>query len=220
MSTIFEIDLMPLPCFQEGLNEAVYSDLLSIYAKEFKEKKSVKFLEIGTGTGCQIAVIYKACLNTSVFYVGIDINPHTLLLANQTANVIKNKHGKFEFVLIEGNSNVTQVQRSITLSGPYGIIHIDGDTKPKSIANDLILASNSLTKNGILVIGNYETNPDIKFAVDFSLRQNMFAEIEVINGIAVIYKSKRVVVVEQKYEKKPFQYKQNREKIYTGMDDE
>ncbi len=215
MKSIFEIDGELLPCANPNTkDETIYYEYLSYYKKAAKDLKIVKMLEIGVEKGSQLAVFAQAVQYNHALFVGLDINPKAMTVASFTARLIKDKHSKFDFVLIEGNSVVSQVQRTIALSGPYDIIHIDGDKRQKSILSDLTLASKCLSDYGIVIVPNYESNSDIKFAVDYALRNSLYAEIETVKGIAVLCKMKKA----RKYEKKNIEYRQTEEKIYTGIE--
>jgi len=216
MKSIFEIEGELLPFAElKNIDETILYDYLSAYKKAINDDvKSIKMLEIGVGIGCHIPVFAKVTADIQSIYIGIDINAQSLAIACEIAKICKLKLDGFDYALIEGNSNILQIQRTLTMSGPYDIIHIAGNPNKKIMLKDLEFSSKCLTDYGIVIVGNYDNN-DTKFSVDYAKRMKWFSEIERINNIAILFNRKKV---SNNREKKNIEYKPLQEKIYTGTE--
>jgi predicted O-methyltransferase YrrM len=201
---LFKMNGNYLPCYVPEHGEMgqglfggdYYPEYFKIYKKFAKNKKSLKMLEFGTFTGYQIPVFAKATENIPSVYIGIDVGEYHsagLELAQGTALRCKNHYNNFDYSIIHGNTQDKDIQRTICLSSPYDIIHIDGDHSYFGKCNDLKLASQCIADDGIVLVDDYDHIPDtIRPAIKFAIENNWFVKmdcVKTLRGMAILYKT-------------------------------
>jgi len=199
---LFYQDGKPLPCVIESdynLSDDwlraynYYPFYFNIYSRLCSDNIHVRMLEIGVRTGYQATVFAKACKNpSSAFYMGIDPNLYVrngLQLANKTLQMIRKKVPTFDFALINGYSWEYNIQESVFYSGPFDIIHIDGDHSLQGKLIDLELSKRILARGGIVLVDDFDHHPIIKDAVKKALSVGWFKEflyLSTFRGLAIL----------------------------------
>jgi len=199
---LFYLNEKPLPCVIESdykLNdnwltaENNYPLYFNLYKILVSRMDKVRMFEIGVRTGYQGVVCAKACKNmSSAFYMGVDPNLYVdkgLMLAGETLNVMRTLFRNFDFALIEGYSWERNIQKSFFYSGPFDIIHIDGDHSLQGKLIDLELARHLVAPEGLILVDDYDHHPVIKEAVKKSIAMGWFSEfiyIPTLRGLAIL----------------------------------
>jgi predicted O-methyltransferase YrrM len=163
---IFFMDGAALPCWQET-DLTLYDDWLSaadyypVYHAVFRKltapERPARLLEIGVRTGYMGVAFARAAQGPSL-YVGVDPNLYVrngLELASATFRILRERLPGREFVLIEGFSWDRDVQQSLAFSGPFDIIHIDGDHTLPGKLIDLDLARRIVAPGGVILVDDY-----------------------------------------------------------------
>jgi predicted O-methyltransferase YrrM len=125
-------------------------------------------------------------------YVGVDPNVYLrngLELASATLQRLRSELNTTEFMLIEGFSWDADVQKTLAYSGPFDLIHIDGDHTLLGKLIDLELARRLLAPGGLVLVDDYSYHSPISDAVNRSLALGWYREIAVIptlRGLAVL----------------------------------
>jgi predicted O-methyltransferase YrrM len=199
---LFYLDNKPLPCVlnsdykdHDGWLTASnnYPQYFALYRALLASNDNPRMVEIGVRTGYQAVVFARACQQkTSLFYMGVDPNLYVkdgLYLASETLKRLRDIYPSFNFTLIEGYSWEQVVQRCIHYSGPFHIVHIDGDHSLEGKLIDLELARNLLAHDGVVLVDDYDHHPQIKDAIKISMKSGWyreFAYIPTLRGLAVI----------------------------------
>lgn len=197
---IFALDGQPLPCWQESDVE-LYDDWLTapnyypVYYHVFKRladaDRPVRMLEIGVRTG-YMGVAFARAARGRCMYVGVDPNlyvRHGLHLAADTFRILRERLPLADFALIEGFSWDTDVQRSLTHSGPFDIIHIDGDHTVPGKLVDLELARRLLAPGGVVLVDDYEHHSIVADAIRRAWRLGWYSQFGFVptkRGLAVL----------------------------------
>lgn len=169
---IFSVGNSFLPCWQNSdlelvddwLTAANYYPMYYTLFQNFTSYRSkTRLLEIGVRTGYLGAVFAKAS-KSEAFYMGVDPNEYVangLQLASETLKILRSQIKTFDFALIEGYSTDTNVQKSLSYSGLFDIIHIDGDHTVIGKLIDLELASHLISDEGIVIVDDYNHHKSV-----------------------------------------------------------
>ncbi|HEU4326335.1 MAG TPA: class I SAM-dependent methyltransferase [Roseiflexaceae bacterium] len=196
---IFTLDGALLPCWQEADLELADGWLLSpryypLYYALFQSlsapERRLRMLEIGVRTG-YIAVAFARAARGPAFYLGLDPNLYLadgLRRAHDSLAALRARGGP-EFALVEGYSWDTATQHSLGYSGPFDLIHIDGDhTLPGKLV-DLDLARGLLAPGGLVLVDDYDHHGIVSDAVRRALALGWFgkfAYLPTLRGLAVL----------------------------------
>lgn len=197
---LFSLNGRPLPCWQES-DIGLYDDWLTaanyypVYYHVFKRladtARPVRMLEIGVRTG-YMGVAFARATPGRCLYVGLDPNLYVhngLDLAGATFRQLREQLPNAEFVLIEGYSWDAEVQRSLAHSGPFDIIHIDGDHTVPGKLVDLDLARRLVAPGGVVLVDDYEHHSIVADAIRRAWRLGWFREFAFIatkRGLAAL----------------------------------
>jgi predicted O-methyltransferase YrrM len=197
---LFRLGGEMLPCWQESdvgfvddwlTNPTYYPYYDAFFRQVSKPDGSTRLLEIGVRTGYIAAVFARAARGRSM-YVGVDPNVYLrngLELASATLQRLRSELNTTEFMLIEGFSWDADVQKTLAYSGPFDLIHIDGDHTLLGKLIDLELARRLLAPGGLVLVDDYSYHSPISDAVNRSLALGWYREIAVIptlRGLAVL----------------------------------
>ncbi len=197
---IFSLDNKLLPCWLKSdltpeddwlTSQNYYPIYYSIYQKLANKLDKPRLLEIGVRTGYMGVVFAKAVQGQS-FYLGVDPNIYILNgldLAGATFRMLRSAINNFDFALLEGYSWDTTIKRSLVHSGPFDIIHIDGEHTLRGKLNDLELARDIVTKSGVILVDDYDHHGIVSDAVLRALTlgwYHEFAYIPTKRGLAVL----------------------------------
>lgn len=201
---LFSLEGKLLPCWLDSdlnrdddwLTSPDYYPMYYLIFKNLSRKKTKsRFLEIGVRTGYMGVVFAKANEGPS-FYVGVDPNLYIkngLELAGCTLKNLRTAIHEFDFALIEGYSWESVIKNSLAHTGPFDIIHIDGDHTLPGKLNDLDLARQLLNDGGIILVDDYDHVPIVPEAVQRALTLQWFDEFAYIptkRGLAVLRQKK------------------------------
>jgi len=197
---LFYMDGVPLPCWEET-HLTLYGDWLtaannypvyySIFRKVTSSRASTRMLELGVFTGYSGTVFARAAVGKA-FYLGIDPNQYLtygLQLASRTFKTLRLRLEDFDFALIDGASTDIAVQSSILLSGPFDIVHIDGDHTLTGKLVDLELARQVLSKGGVILVDDYDHHSCVAEAIQRAMSMGWFSEFAYIpkmRGLAAL----------------------------------
>ena len=191
---------VPLPCWIEGDTKLedgwltgpnYYPKYYALIHSLAKVRPRLRFLEIGVRTG-YMGVVFAQAAGEGSFYTGIDPNRYVvngLSIAGRALSILRDEIKGFHFSLVEGHSWESAVQRSMEAVGPFDLIHIDGAHTPIGKLIDLELASRLVTKDGLVLVDDYEYHPFIRDSVKRSLAMGWFSRygfIKTIRGLAVL----------------------------------
>src|SRR5262245_11738512 len=173
---LFALDGVALPCWLEG-DLALYDDWLSadnyyplyyaLFHRLTTPDRKTRLLEIGVRTG-YMGVTFAKAAQGPARYLGVDPNLYVrdgLRLAGETFQILRSTLADFEFVLLEGYSWDTDIQDSLIYSGPFEIIHIDGDHTLPGKLLDLEIARRLLAPGGLVLVDDYEHHSIVSDAV-------------------------------------------------------
>jgi tetratricopeptide (TPR) repeat protein len=200
---IFSLDGKKLPCWLDEdfwaadgawLNAREgYPYYYALFQALAKPDRPLRVMEIGVRTGYVPVTLVKA-VQSRVIYVGIDPNLYCadgLVRAAGSLHQLRGKRDNFDFLLIEGYSWDRRARNSLYMSGPYDIIHIDGDHTLPGKLLDLELARRSLAPGGYVLVDDYDytTHTCVKEAVHRVLATGMynrFGHVPTFRGLAVL----------------------------------
>jgi SAM-dependent methyltransferase len=197
---LFALDGEMLPCWLEG-DLTLHDDWLSaenyypLYYGLFRRLappgRKTRLLEIGVRTG-YVGVAFAKAAQGAARYLGVDPNLYVrdgLRLAGATFQILRSKLADFEFALLEGYSWDTDIQDSLLYSGPFEIIHIDGDHTLPGKLLDLELARRLIAPGGIILVDDYEHHTIVSDAVGRALALGWFSEFAYVptkRGLAIL----------------------------------
>lgn len=200
--TLFYVNDRPLPCVLESdcitkdnwLTAHDYYPLyFTIYQALIASRERVRMLEIGVRTGYQGVVFARACrYKDKAFFMGLDPNLYVgegLHLAGESLKAMREFFPNFDFSLQEGYSWENAVQRSLSCSGPFDIIHIDGDHSLQGKLIDLELARRLLAHEGVVLVDDFDHHPIIRDAVRKAIALGWFKEylyVKTMRGLAIL----------------------------------
>jgi predicted O-methyltransferase YrrM len=197
---IFSLDGAALPCWRES-DLSLYDDWLSapnyyplyyaMFQKLSRTDRPTRMLEIGVRTGYMGATFARAARGACL-YVGVDPNLYVsngLQLASQTFKLLRARLPAAEFLLLEGYSWDADIQRSLLYSGPFDIIHIDGDHTVPGKLIDLDLARRLVDPGGVILVDDYEHHSIVADAIARAWRLGWFREFAYVptkRGLAAL----------------------------------
>jgi predicted O-methyltransferase YrrM len=197
---LFSLDGAMLPCWLEGdltlsddwLMDANYYPLYyALFRTLAPAGRTTRLLELGVRTG-YVGVTFAKAAQGPARYLGVDPNLYVrdgLGLAGATFQILRSGLADFDFALLEGYSWDTNIQRSLLYSGPFDIIHIDGDHTLPGKLLDLELAQRLITSYGIVLIDDYDHHTIVSDAVRRALALvwfKEFADVPTKRGLAVL----------------------------------
>lgn len=189
------------PCWNDGdetlgddwlLSAEYYPYYYRLYQYLSRNLSRVRYLEIGVRTGYSGVVMAKASASKPVFYTGVDPNlylPDGLEKAASTFCMLQNEGHNLNFFLLEGYSGSSAVQNSLRYSGPFDIIHIDGEHSYFGKLYDLWIARNLIEKGGFVLVDDYEHHGFIADSVKVALERGWFTRFSYLptkRGMAVL----------------------------------
>lgn len=184
---LFFLDGKPLPCWSEAdttlfdgwlCAENYYPVYFCLYRVLTRQSRVTRLLEIGVRTGYQGVVFAKACQGRA-FYVGVDPDLYVrdgLQRAGDTFRILRERLQHFEFCLIRGYSWDRDVECSLSCSGPFDLVHIDGDHTLRGKLADLDLARHLLARDGIVLVDDYDHQASVADAIGRSLALGWYRE--------------------------------------------
>jgi predicted O-methyltransferase YrrM len=197
---LFSLDGAMLPCWLEGdltlsdgwLSDADYYPLYyALFRTLAPAGRATRLLEFGVRTG-YAGVAFARAAQGAARYLGVDPNLYVrdgLELAGATFQILRSTLADFDFVLLEGYSWDADIQRSLLYSGPFDIIHIDGDHTLPGKLFDLELARRLIAPDGVILIDDYDHHTIVSDAVGRALALgwfNEFAYVPTKRGLAVL----------------------------------
>ncbi len=196
---IFTLDGAPLPCWQESdlelsdgwlLSPRYYPLYYALFQSLSAPGRPLRMLEIGVRTG-YIAVTFARAARGPAFYLGLDPNLYLadgLQRAHASLAALRARGGP-EFALLEGYSWDAAVQHSLGYSGPFDLIHIDGDHTLPGKLIDLDQARGLLVPGGLVLVDDYDHHGIVSDAVRRALALgwfSRFAYLPTLRGLAVL----------------------------------
>lgn len=189
------------PCWLEGdenlgddwlLTEEYYPRYFRLYQYLGKKFNRVSLLEFGVRTGYSAVVFAKAVQGKRLFYSGVDPNlyvPGGLERAASTFRILQKEGSELQYFLLEGFSSSTAVQNSLKHSGPFHLIHVDGEHTLFGKVFDLWIARNLLAEGGYVLVDDYEHHGLIADSVKIAIRRGWFSKFSFFptrRGLAVL----------------------------------
>jgi predicted O-methyltransferase YrrM len=189
------------PCWLDGdeslgddwlLSADYYPYYQRLYQYISRNLSKVRFLEIGVRTGYSGVVMAKAAPSQAIFYAGVDPNlyiPDGLEKAASTFRLLQEEGHPLNFFLLEGYSGSSAIQNSLNYSGPFDIIHIDGEHSYFGKLFDLWIARNLLAKGGFVLVDDFEHHGFIADSVKVALQRGWFSKFTYFptkRGLAVL----------------------------------
>lgn len=196
---IFTLDGALLPCWREAdLSEGddwltsprYYPLYFALFQSRSAPGRPLRMLEIGVRTG-YMGVAFARAARGPAFYMGVDPNLYIaagLELAHASLAALRARGG-LEFALLEGYSWDAPAQRSMRFSGPFDLIHIDGDHTLPGKLIDLDLARGLLAPGGLVLVDDYDHHQIVADAVRRALALGWFrtfARLPSLRGLAVL----------------------------------
>lgn len=196
---LFFIDGNPLPCWLETdltfvddwlTSPYYYPVYYSLFCKLTVPEQKSRLFEIGVRTG-YLGVVFAKAARGPCFYLGVDPNLYVqngLQLASDTFKILRSL-GNFDFSLIEGYSWESHVQKTLIYSGPFDIIHIDGDHTLPGKLIDLNLSRHLVSQSGIILVDDYDYHPTVSDAIKRAMTLGWFREFLHVSskrGLAVL----------------------------------
>lgn len=191
----------PYPCWLEG-DETLGDDWLlaadyypyyyALYRNLGSKFSKLRMLEIGVRTGYSGVVLAKAVPDKSPYYVGVDPNLYIasgLELAAATFSLLQQEGNPLQYFLLEGYSGSTAIQNSLRYSGPFELIHVDGEHTYFGKLFDLWIARNLLAPGGFVLVDDYEHHGFIADSVKVALELGWFRRFSFLptkRGLAVL----------------------------------
>lgn len=199
---LFYLNDRPLPCVIESdysthdnwlTAQNYYPLYFNLYKNLVSRMDKVRMLEIGVRTGYQGVVFARACWHkTMAFFMGLDPNLYVnegLSLAGKSLRSMRDNCSAFDFALQEGYSWERDVQNSLVYSGPYDIIHIDGDHSMQGKLIDLDLSRRLLAQDGVVLVDDVDHHPIIRDAIRRAITSGWFKEyfyVKTLRGLAIL----------------------------------
>lgn len=197
---IFSFDDVTLPCWQESdlyleddwlTSPQNYPLYYALFQHLSQPDRRTRMLEIGVRTG-YVGVVLARAARGPCLYLGIDPNLYVeqgLRLAAATFAAVRARLPHVEALLIEGYSWDKEVQQSLIYSGPFDLIHIDGDHSLKGKLIDLHLSQRLVAPGGVVLVDDYDHIEVIADAIRRALHLGWFHEFAYIptkRGLGVL----------------------------------
>ena len=189
-----------LPCWQAGdvdlydgwlqhpRNYPLYYALFGVLSAE---RGALRLLEIGVRTG-YIGAVFAQAATGPAGYVGVDPNQYVsngLDLAAATLRQLRAERPGFTYALWEGYSSAESTQRSLAHSGPYDLIHIDGDHSLPGKVIDLELARRVCAPGGLVLVDDFDHHPPAAEAIRRALALGWYRRctyLATLRGLALL----------------------------------
>lgn len=196
---IFALDDALLPCWQDAdlsagddwlTSPRYYPLYFALFQSRSAPGRPVRMLEIGVRTG-YMGVTFARAARGPAFYLGLDPNLYVaagLELAHASLAALRARGG-LEFALLEGYSWDAPAQHSMRFSGPFDLIHIDGDHTLPGKLIDLELARGLLAPGGLVLVDDYDHHGIVADAVRRALALGWFrsfGHLPSLRGLAVL----------------------------------
>jgi len=182
---IFSAEGEMLPCWNVGQESWMTSpDCFPKYFAIFQALGKRRMLDIGAGDGF-IAATFAKAITAPRFYFGIEAD---CAKPAPTLKKLRSFHTDFDFALIEGFSWGRAEQNALIGSGPFDLVHVNGDVSLPARLSDLELARR-LCAPGEFVLANNFGLPSVEQAVARAMRAGMFEKfisVPVLGGLAVM----------------------------------
>jgi hypothetical protein len=165
-----------------------YHRIYELIGKEFPE---TKLLEFGVRSGYS-GVVFAKAIKGKKTYFGVDPNLYIdngLGRAKETFLDLKSEHNLLEFFLLEGFSSSTSVQKTLSYSGPFEVIHVDGEHTYFGKLFDLWIAKNLVSKNGYVLVDDFNHHGMIHDSVKVACYLGWFKAFTFVDtkrGLAVL----------------------------------
>lgn len=191
-----------LPCWLPGdeqlgddwlLSENYYPYYFRIYKHLGSLFAQPKLLEFGVRSGYS-GVVFAKAISGEKTYVGVDPNLYVsqgLEKAAQTFELLRTEGHRFTTFLIEGFSSSEAVKKTLSFSGPYHAIHIDGEHTYFGKVYDLYIASQLVAPGGFVLVDDCEHHGMIHEAVKLACYLgwfNAYSFVPTKRGLAVLQK--------------------------------
>ena len=175
------------PCWLEGdehlgddwlLASDYYPHYFRLYSFLASEFAFPSLLEFGVRSGYSAVVFAKALEGKMVQYTGVDPNLYVaggLQKAAETYRILRSEGHLFQHFLLEGFSSSSAVQKSLEYSGPYHLIHVDGEHTYFGKLYDLWIARRLLAPGGIVLVDDYEHHGMIADSVNVAIKLGWFS---------------------------------------------
>jgi predicted O-methyltransferase YrrM len=197
---IFSLEGHMLPCWLDSdlglvddwLTTARYYPLyFALFQSCSAQGRALRMLEIGVRTGYMAAAFARATCGPA-FYLGLDPNQYVregLRLAHETLAILHRHLPSFDYALIEGYSWDRAVQQSLAYSGPFDLVHVDGDHTLEGKLLDLELVRGLLAPAALVLVDDYDNHAIVPEAVRRALAlgwYRSFAYLPTLRGLAVL----------------------------------
>jgi predicted O-methyltransferase YrrM len=158
--------------------------------EEFKDKKNLKFLQIGVFTGNASAWLLENVL-TDPSSILVDVDPwcgnlrHESIYDWSEVEAAYDEQVKSHGKKVQKNKAFSQEWLKEHRDYMYDFIYIDGDHAPEAVTSDAVLSWDLLKVNGIMAFDDYEwdhpdgTDKNPKPAIDKFLKDHK-DEIEIL----------------------------------------
>jgi predicted O-methyltransferase YrrM len=189
------------PCWLEGdenlgddwlLTEEYYPRYHRLYQALGSRFSRPALLEFGVRTGYSGVAFVKAQENRNCSYTGVDPNLYVsggLEKAAATFRQLRSEGFGLDYFLLEGFSSSSAVQNSLHFSGPYHLIHIDGEHTLFGKVFDLWIARNLLAGGGFVLVDDFEHHGLIADSVKIALQMGWYSKFSFYptrRGLAVL----------------------------------
>src|SRR5580700_238520 len=197
---IFTLNGHTLPCWLESdldleddwlTTPRCYPIYHALFAHFTKPVMRHRLLEIGVRTG-YVGAVFARAAQGAAFYLGVDPNLYVangLDLAGDTFRRLREVKQDFESVLIEGYSGDANIQNSLNHTGPFDLIHIDGDHSLRGKLIDLHLCRRLITPGGLVLVDDWDHLPTIPDAINRALTLGWYKEFALVStkrGLAIL----------------------------------
>jgi predicted O-methyltransferase YrrM len=149
-------------------------------------------LEFGVRSGYSAVVFAKAMEGKACHYTGVDPNlyiPGGLKKASETFRILQTEDYDFRYFLLEGFSSSENIQKSLQYSGPFDMIHVDGEHTYFGKIYDLWIAAKLLSKGGFVLVDDFEHHGMIADSIKVALQMGWFSRFSYFptkRGMAVL----------------------------------
>jgi hypothetical protein len=162
-----------------------------IYEFIGKQFDAPKLLEFGVRSGYS-GVVFAKAISGKKAYFGVDPNLYVnngLGRAKDTFLELKSEGNPVDFFLLEGFSSSTAVQKTLGYSGPFEVIHIDGEHTYLGKLFDLWIAKNLIAKNGYILVDDFNHHGMIHDSVKVACYLGWFKSFSFVDtkrGLAIL----------------------------------
>ncbi len=188
------------PCWLPGdeslgddwlLSHAYYPYYFRLYRHLGKEMKNPSLLEFGVRSGYS-GVVFAKAVEGSKTYTGVDPNLYVakgLENAAGTYRQLQKEGNALQYFLIEGFSSSESVQKTLSFSGPFDFIHVDGEHTLLGKILDLWIARNLVSNHGYVLVDDFEHHGFIFDSIRVACKMGWFSEFSFVptkRGLAVL----------------------------------